>query len=94
MYKNPFVSQADAARAAQLMADNSPHVYSGCSVVALQDTAGDYLEEVVEHRGSKSLRLMVAKMALMYHQENIINTKADHEDDPRKCYPTYIKETV
>jgi hypothetical protein len=77
MYKNPFVSQADAARAAQMMADNSPHVHSGCSAGALQDTAGDYLEEVVEHRGSTSLRLMVAKMALMYHQENIINTKRE-----------------
>lgn len=77
MYKNPFVSQGQCALAAQMMADNSPHVHSGCSVVALQDTAGDYLEEVVEHRGSKSLRLMVAKMALMYHQENIINTKRE-----------------
>ena len=70
-----YVPHDQASEAARQLAEYNPNVYTGASPRSLEDAAGDALEEVAGHRGTRSLRLMVAKLALAFHAGNIDQVK-------------------
>lgn len=70
-----YVPHDQASEAARQLAEYNPNVYTGASARSLESAAGDALEEVAGHRGTRSLRLMIAKLALAFHAGNIDHVK-------------------